>query len=348
MPLIAMRDIKFGFGGPLLLKDIDFQIDPAERVCLLGRNGSGKSTLLELMAFLERPEEGVVRLDGEDVWASGSTFAARRRCPMLLQRTVLFKTSVIKNVMYGLRLRGVAGDQLRSRAEQVLRMARLDSLANRSYRELSGGERQRTALARLLVLEPDVLLLDEPTTYVDLHNGLLIEGIIQELHARTGCTIIMASHSFRQAKALANRVVTLVDGQLLSGTMDNLFVGTLTRQAEEFVFTGDRGLVVRFGTDAMIAELEDPILGESVSVQMVIEADRLRVRRPGEAGEAFLAGRMVSIREQRKGCRAQIVSEGGHVLHVEMPIEEYVRLGLNLGAAVTLDVADRAIHVIRE
>jgi ABC-type sulfate/molybdate transport systems ATPase subunit len=200
------------------LRVASLDVRPGEILAVVGPNGSGKSTLLETMAFLARPDEGRILLDDRDVWAEGESLAARRRCPMLLQRTVLFKTSVLGNVMYGLRARGVRRAEARRRAEHVLRSTRLDGLARRTHRELSGGERRRVALARLLALEPEILLLDEPTAHVDHANAQLIEEIIRHLHATTGMTVILASHDFRQAESLADRVVTLVDGQLLATT----------------------------------------------------------------------------------------------------------------------------------
>ena len=194
------------------------EVASGEVLGVVGPNGSGKSTLLETMAFLTRPDEGRILLDGRDVWADGQSLAARRRCPILLQRIVLFKTSVLKNVMYGLRARGISRHESRKKAQRVLRLARLEELAHRMYRELSGGERQRVALARLLVLEPDVLLLDEPTAHVDRDNARLIEEVIRDLRANSGMSVILASHDLRQAEALADRVVTLPDGQLFCGT----------------------------------------------------------------------------------------------------------------------------------
>ena len=120
--------------------------------------------------------------------------------------------------MYGLRARGISRHESRKKAQRVLRLARLEELAHRMYRELSGGERQRVALARLLVLEPDVLLLDEPTAHVDRDNARLIEEVIRDLRANSGMAVILASHDLRQAEALADRVVTLPDGQLFCGT----------------------------------------------------------------------------------------------------------------------------------
>ncbi len=188
------------------------EVAPGEVLGVVGPNGSGKSTLLETLAFLAKPDEGRVLLNGEDPWATGKSLEARRRCPMLLQRSVLFKTSVINNVMYGLRATGMARSSAREKAESVLRLVQLDRLAQRTHRELSGGERQRVALARVLALEPEVLLLDEPTAHVDQANARLIEEIIQRLHATTGMSVILASHDLHQAQTLAGRIVTLLDG----------------------------------------------------------------------------------------------------------------------------------------
>jgi energy-coupling factor transporter ATP-binding protein EcfA2 len=196
------------------------KVAPGEILAVVGPNGSGKSTLLETMAFLAPPDEGRVLLDGRDAWAEGRALAARRRCPMLLQRSVLFKTSVLGNVMYGLRARGVRRAEARHKAQEVLRQVGLEGLARRTHRELSGGERQRVALARLLALEPETLLLDEPTAHVDRANAQLIDEIIRRLHADAAMTVILASHDRRQAESLADRVVALLDGRLLTGTGD--------------------------------------------------------------------------------------------------------------------------------
>jgi len=197
------------------------RVAPGEIVAVVGPNGSGKSTLLETMAFLVRPEEGRVLLDGCDVWAAGQALGARRRCPLLLQRTILFQMSVRNNVAYGLRFRGIGRAEACRRAADVLRLLELEHLADRGPRELSGGERQRVALARTVVLEPDVVLLDEPTAHVDPASERLVTEALRDLRTRCGATVILASHSDRQTASLATRVVTLSDGRLVEGPLDS-------------------------------------------------------------------------------------------------------------------------------
>jgi len=213
---LVRRYRESGTGRTIEALHVDrLEIFPGEIVAVVGPNGSGKSTLLESMAFLERPDEGRILLDGQDVWRQDRALAARRRCPILLQRSVLFQTTVLKNVMYGLRLRGLARDDARRRAEQFLGLVGLGQLAHRRHRELSGGERQRVALARLLALEPEILLLDEPTAHVDQDNQQLIEQLIRDLHGRSPMTIILASHDPRLASALSGRVIALSAGRVV-------------------------------------------------------------------------------------------------------------------------------------
>ena len=196
-----------------VLRVPELEVRTGEILAVVGPNGSGKSTLLETMAFLQAPDEGRILLDGQDVWADHVSLAARRRCPILLQRPVLFQASVMWNVIYGMRVRGVRRAQAVPRAEEILRLLRLNGLAHRGYRELSGGERQRVALARVLILRPDVLLLDEPTAHVDRANARLMEDAIRELHRSTNVTIVLASHDPHQTRDLAHRVVHLEEGR---------------------------------------------------------------------------------------------------------------------------------------
>ena len=204
-----------GGGSVEALRVPRLEVEAGEALAVVGANGSGKSTLLETMAFLHRPEQGRVLFDGRDVWEEGGALEARRRCPILLQKTVLFKRTVLENVMYGLRVRGLGAREARGRAEAVLRQVGLEGLAERGHRELSGGERQRAALARVLALEPDVLLLDEPTAQIDQDNARSIEKVIGGLRKRRQTTVILASHDLHQARRLADRVVRLERGQLV-------------------------------------------------------------------------------------------------------------------------------------
>jgi tungstate transport system ATP-binding protein len=324
------------------------EVAPGEILGVVGPNGSGKSTLLETMAFLAKPDEGYVLLDGEDVWAAGKSLDARRRCPMLLQRTVLFKTSVVKNVMYGLRARGVSRSAAREKAEGILRLVRIDRLANRTHRELSGGERQRVALARLLALEPDVLLLDEPTAHVDHTNARLIEEIIQQLHATTGMTVILASHDLRQAETLADRIVTLLDGRLLCGTADNLFAGTLRAKDDGFTFHGENDLLLHLASEAIVCDQPDDGVGfTDTPIRIAVDAERLEIVPGQAANDCRLGGTIESVRQRGDRCRVVVRLLTGQALCATLPQSDYARLGLNIGGSVCLRLAHQALRVLQ-
>ncbi len=323
------------------------EVPPGEILAVVGPNGSGKSTLLETMAFLQPPEEGRILLDGRAVWSKAPALAARQQCPLLIQRTVLFRMSVLKNVMYGLRMRGLGRVASRRRAEAVLRRVQLDKLAHRGPRELSGGERRRVALARVLALEPNTLLLDEPTAHVDRANAARIEEIVLRIHADTGTTVILASHDLRQARRLAHRVVTLIDGQLIPATVENLFRGTLRPDRHGFAFRHPSGLSLAISSPAAIRESGPAWPASETSVQIAIDAQRLEVL-PAGAGEAEpLAGRIEAVEAAPGRCRLYVRLAGGQGIHADMARPDYQRLGLNLGEPVRLRLGRDAVRLVR-
>lgn len=322
------------------------EVSAGEILAVVGANGSGKSTLLETMAFLNRPDEGRVLLDGRDVWADRSQLDARRRCPMLLQKTVLFRTTVIRNVMYPLRLRGVPRREARRRASVVLRAAGLEALAQRNRRELSGGERRRVALARILALKPAVLLLDEPTAHVDRANARLIEDAVRDLHARGDMTVVIATHNISQAFGLADRVVTLVDGILFPGTMDNLFTGTLRAQDNAFTFRADSGLLLRVPAPALAPNADQAPPPADRVIQIAVDPRRMSVVPAGAPAAGALLGAIVSIRQRRDRCYLRVSLASARSVHVEISVAEYNRLNLNLGAPVRLDLGQGAVRII--
>jgi len=326
---------------------LSLEVGPGEILAVVGPNGSGKSTLLETMAFLERPDEGRILLDGSDVWEQRRTLAARRRCPMLLQRDVLFKTTVLKNVMYGLRARGISRVEARRKAEHVLRLVQMEKLARRTHRELSGGERRRVALARILALEPETLLLDEPTAHVDYSNAQLIEEIVRRLHAATGMTVIVASHDLRQAQSMANRVVTLLDGQLFLGTLDNLLTGTLRTDNHALTFHGQKGLLLHLTADAIVQQDRDALAkSPEQPVRVALDPDRVEIV-PGKAPGAFpLGGKIETVYQHQDRCRVIVRLDTGQSVCASLAQTDYNRFGLNLGREVSLRLAEQAVRVI--
>jgi len=225
-PAYTLRDLAFSYGGPPVLDLRELEIADGEILALVGPNGSGKTTLLHLLAFIESPASGTISLMGERLTRE-NVLAFRRRVGLLLQQPYLFNTTVKANVMLGLRVRGVPRSKARAKALAALDKVGLSGFENRYARFLSGGESQRLALARALVLDPEVLLLDEPANHMDKTSVQMTEEIFLELNRSFGKTVIFTTHNLLQGRKLAHRVLSLFRGKLLSASSENLFKGRL-------------------------------------------------------------------------------------------------------------------------
>jgi tungstate transport system ATP-binding protein len=210
-PLYELRQVEVSYEGRRILEVDQLEVQPGETLVVVGPNGAGKSTLLRLLNFLEPPSGGRLRFRGEPV-PHPAPLELRRRVTTVFQRPALLNRTVWDNVGYGLRVRGIApGKPLRG----LLRSLDLEGLAQARAGSLSGGEAQRVALARALAVEPEVLLLDEPTANLDPYNLSVVEGMIQQLRAEGSCTLVVVTHNVFQARRLADRVAMLHGGRLI-------------------------------------------------------------------------------------------------------------------------------------
>jgi tungstate transport system ATP-binding protein len=210
-PLILIRSLRKRHSPEFELSIESLQVDSGEVLCLLGPTGSGKSTLLRLLTGLERPDSGDVLFDNQNAFEAAP--ALTRRIITVSQRPHLLSNSVRTNVEYGLKVRGHRDRT--ARVDKALEQCRLTALAGRDCRTLSGGQMQLVALARALVVEPDLLLLDEPTANLDPSHVELVEQIIRESCTARQLTVILATHNLFQARRLADRVALILDGSLV-------------------------------------------------------------------------------------------------------------------------------------
>lgn len=214
--ILELKNIGKKFGDRQVLTGVNFNFFPGRIYGLVGPSGAGKSTLLRILDFLEEPTGGQVFYRGKPVKVGGSNcLAVRRRIGMVFQQPVLFSTSVLENVFYGLKIRGQNFNANRERLLEVLKMVGLEGLEKQKATTLSGGEAQRLALARVLVLQPEVLLLDEPTANLDPANIMLMEKLLRDIREKLGTTLIMVTHNLLQAKRLVDEVLMIYDGRLI-------------------------------------------------------------------------------------------------------------------------------------
>ena len=217
-----LQNVTKEYEGRRVLQAKNLKIEHGEIFGLVGPSGAGKSTLLRLLNFLEPPSSGRIRfLDVEFSANQPMPLPYRRRVTTVFQRPILLNRSVQANVAYGLGLRGLRDAE--GRIEKALEEVGLRHLARQRARTLSGGEAQRVALARAIVLQPHVLLLDEPTANLDPYNVGLIEEIVTRLNRERGTTLVLVTHNVFQAKRLAHRVALMLEGQIIEAAAVTAF-----------------------------------------------------------------------------------------------------------------------------
>ncbi len=209
---VAFDRVRKDFGAFTAIPELTLSIAPGELVTLLGPSGCGKTTTLRMLAGLESPTSGRIMIGGEDVTRLP---ANRRDVSMVFQSYALFPhMSVIKNVAYGLESGGMKPREARLAAEKGLGLVGLDAMGDRLPSELSGGQQQRVAVARALVLEPQVLLLDEPLSNLDARLRRRVRTEIRDLQQRLGFTAVYVTHDQEEALAVSDRIVVMREGRI--------------------------------------------------------------------------------------------------------------------------------------
>lgn len=213
MMLYSLKDIECRVGKFKLSID-SCELKQGETYSVVGPNGSGKSTFLNALAFLVKPVSGTVAFRGGEVKYNGDLIALRREVGYAMQNPYLFKMSVEDNIGYGLAVRGVAKREIRQKVGEMMERMSLSHLAGRHHVEMSVGESQRVALARTLILDTKVILLDEPTASVDASNVETVEKTVLELCTERNATLIISTHLADQAKRMSPNTISVVDGSL--------------------------------------------------------------------------------------------------------------------------------------
>jgi len=237
MPLIEVAGLTHTYSEREVLQDLDLRIGKGEVFALIGPTGAGKTTLLRIMDLLEVPGAGEIYFDGKCVPRSGRRrLEMRRRMSFVQQKPQVFNLSVYDNIACGLRWRGEQKAKIADKVDHVVELVGLEGYQDRNARTLSGGEAQRVALARSLVLEPEVLLLDEPTANLDPVSTDKIGQLISYVARQRNTTMIMATHAMSQGQQLADRIGVLLNGRLVqTGNATDVFHSPQNEEVARFV-----------------------------------------------------------------------------------------------------------------
>ena len=243
--VVELRGVTKRFGELVAVDAVDLEVRDGEFLSLLGPSGCGKTTTLRLIAGFEQPDEGELRLGGRDV-ARQPPY--RREVNTVFQSYALFPhLSVLDNVAYGLKQRGAPRGERRRKALEALELVRLSGVERRKPRQLSGGQQQRVALARALVMEPKVLLLDEPLGALDLRVRKQLQIELKRIQHEVGITFVYVTHDQEEALAMSDRVAVMNGGRIEQlGAPQDIY----DRPAGSFVagFIGDTNFIRRNGS----------------------------------------------------------------------------------------------------
>ncbi|GAA4956233.1 ectoine/hydroxyectoine ABC transporter ATP-binding protein EhuA [Yinghuangia aomiensis] len=235
--IVAFENVEKRFGDQTVLDNLCFDVAPGERVTLIGPSGSGKTTILRMLMTLTRPDNGIVRIDGEPLFheqrgdrlvpaSDKHVRALRSRITMVFQQFNLFPNmKVLRNVTEApVRAHGVPKAEAEERAASLLELVGLRDKLDAYPAQLSGGQQQRVAIARALAVQPDILLLDEVTSALDPEIAAEVLDVLREVARTTDVTMLCVTHAMRFARDVSNRVLMFCDGKIVeSGSPEQLF-----------------------------------------------------------------------------------------------------------------------------
>jgi sulfate transport system ATP-binding protein len=335
---IAVAQLSKSFGAFKALSDVDLTVNKGELVALLGPSGSGKTTLLRIIAGLEWPDQGDVKLDNISMLDRG---AAERSVGFVFQHYALFRhMDVFENVAFGLRVRPKhlrpSNETIREKVMGLLNLMQIGWLADRNVNQLSGGQRQRVALARALAIEPSVLLLDEPFGALDAKVRKELRRWLRHLHNEMDMTTVFVTHDQEEALELADRVVVMGQGRIEQiGTPQEIYADPATPFVFEFLGNSNR-------LPCRIVDGRAELPGLTVDPSF-------RPGFPSGEGMAYIRPHDIEIAPSRGTGEVRFVSVTGPTVklevvfaelttpvEVEMPLSRYERLSLAVGDRVGL------------
>ena len=341
---VEFRNITKRYGtdssAPLAVKGITFEIKKGSLTTILGPSGCGKTTTLRMIAGLESPTSGQIIMDGQDVTTLGP---AQRNVSMMFQSYALFPhMTVAENVMYGLKMSGISKDESRSRGKDALKNVGLVGFDNRLPSELSGGQQQRVALARALVLEPAVLLFDEPLSNLDARLRREMREEIRGLQQRLKLTVAYVTHDQSEALAVSDQIIVMDHGIIAQrGTPQDLY----ERPQSEFV-AGFMGEAMLFPATALSSGLVQ-VGSMQITPRNALPAGPIKVAVRPEAWQIHrtgdgMAAKLVKSAYLGSFFEYSFDSELGKIFVVSPDLTDV----LPLGVEVKLSLAPHGVSVV--
>lgn len=355
-PLVTFRNVKKHFGEFVAVREMDLDIHAGEFLAIMGSSGCGKTTTLRMLAGLEAPTSGEIRIGGE---LMNEVKPHERDTPLVWQSLALFPfLSARENVEFGLKMRGVGKEERKRRALEWLDRMEIGEFAERNITTLSGGQKQRVALARSLVMEPKMLLLDEPLSALDANLVIRMQAVLTRLQKELGITFVYVTHSQSEAFAMADRVVIMSQGEIAQvGSPKDIYRAPANRFVAEFVGRNNilsgtvaslDGKTVTISTPSGTFVATAPETARSVGADatFVVSADLVSVSREEPTGENRVLCTLIS--EEFVGSMVTLFLESadGHEFKVQMQERDLIELDLHNDDKIWLSWAVQNAHVL--
>lgn len=339
---VELKGISKTYGDTIVLKNIDMDLEKGKFYTLLGPSGCGKTTLLRIIAGFNQPNTGTVVLDGNDVT---QVSANRRKVNTVFQDYALFPhMNVYDNIAFGMTLRKEKKAVIDQKVKEMLRLVQLDGFENRQISELSGGQKQRVSIARALINEPEVLLLDEPLSALDLKLRTDMQYELRELQQRLGITFVFVTHDQEEALAMSDWIFVMNEGVVVqSGTPKDIYDEPINHYVADFI--GDSNIIDATMIDDYVVEFvghqfecNDGGIPSGERVEVVIRPEDIAITTPEE-------GQLVADVDTQlfRGVFNEVIAydkQGNEwMIHTTQFIEEGSEIGLSFGPT--------DIHVMR-
>lgn len=339
---VELKGISKTYGDTVVLKNIDMDLEKGKFYTLLGPSGCGKTTLLRIIAGFNQPNTGTVVLDGKDVT---EVSANRRKVNTVFQDYALFPhMNVYDNIAFGMTLRKEKKAVIDQKVKEMLRLVQLDGFENRQISELSGGQKQRVSIARALINEPEVLLLDEPLSALDLKLRTDMQYELRELQQRLGITFVFVTHDQEEALAMSDWIFVMNEGVVVqSGTPKDIYDEPINHYVADFI--GDSNIIDATMIDDYVVEFvghqfecNDGGIPSGERVEVVIRPEDIAITTPEE-------GQLVADVDTQlfRGVFNEVIAydkQGNEwMIHTTQFIEEGSEIGLSFGPT--------DIHVMR-
>jgi ABC-type Fe3+/spermidine/putrescine transport system ATPase subunit len=356
-PMVEFRGIMKRFDNVVAVEKMNFDIEEGSLVTLLGPSGCGKTTLLRMVAGLEEPTEGDIFIKGKRI---NDTPIHKRNLGMIFQNYALFPhKNIYDNVAFGLKYRDVSKAQIREKVSQALEMVRLPGVENRMPSQLSGGQQQRIAMARAIVIEPDVLLMDEPLSALDENLREEMRREVDNLQQILGVTTIFVTHDQREALSMSDKILVMKDGrkqqegdpQTVYNEPVNHFVADFLGHSNfikgEIVDVNDQHVRVKIETGDLLIADNKGVFNKGDLVELVVRAQRFDLY----PKEEFTAARGMNSFEGRIKDRSYMGGEVSYFIELggnrEIHIISMMRTRIyEIGETVSVEVAPHHCHLI--